>query len=134
MKKYTSPFKIYWITSFLLFGSGIIFLWWAVSRIGLHFDELKIYFLILYLTAINFTIGSLYFWDKIIANTKITRVPEIILQTLALLGGSPMALISQKLFRHKTSKKSFQLIYWLIVLLQVGIIWYILFHKLTPIN
>jgi uncharacterized membrane protein YsdA (DUF1294 family) len=58
-------------------------------------------------------------------NNKFTRAPEMVLHTLALLGGSPTALISQKLFRHKTSKKSFIIIYWLIVLMQTGmIVWF----------
>jgi uncharacterized membrane protein YsdA (DUF1294 family) len=78
---------------------------------------------LLYFLAINFVAGILYLVDKIIAGkNKFTRVPERVLHTLALLGGSPTALISQKLFRHKISKKSFIIIYWLIVLLQSGII------------
>jgi uncharacterized membrane protein YsdA (DUF1294 family) len=77
---------------------------------------------LLYFLAINFTVGGVYFYDKMIAGRdKFTRVPELVLHTLALLGGSPMALISQKLFRHKISKKSFIIIYWLIVLTQIGI-------------
>jgi uncharacterized membrane protein YsdA (DUF1294 family) len=72
---------------------------------------------------INFVLLSLYFWDKIISGKKgVVRVPELILHTLALLGASPTALLSQKLLRHKTGKKSFQLIYWLIVLVQVIIL------------
>ena len=72
----------------------------------------------------------MYLLDKVIAGkNKFIRVPEVVLHTLALLGGSPMALISQKLFRHKISKKSFVIIYWLIVLGQVGIaVWF--FRKL----
>ena len=119
---YKSPYKIYLAISGVLFFISVGFLLWAFSRIGLHFDNGKIYLLALYLMAINFTVGFLYLYDKIIADTRITRVPEIVLHTLALLGGSPVALISQKLFRHKTSKKSFQIIYWLIVLAQAGVI------------
>ncbi len=113
MKK--SPYKIYWTISVIIFLVITIFLWWAFLKIGLYFDSLKIYALVLYLVAINFTVGFLYLYDKIISSTKAIRVPEIILQTLALLGGSPTALLSQKLFHHKTSKKSFQIVYWLIV-------------------
>ena len=123
---YKSPYKIYWAISVIIFSIVTIFLWWWFSRIDLHFDSQKIYSLVLYLMAINFTTGWLYLWDKIIAGTKITRVPEIILQTLALLGGSPTALLSQKVFHHKTNKKSFQIIYWLIVLIQVGILSWII--------
>ncbi len=126
MKK--SSYKIYWTISGISFFISVGFLLWAFSRIGLHFDDWKVYSLVLYFLAINFTVGFLYLYDKTIAGTKITRVPEIILQTLALLGGSPMALLSQKLFHHKTSKKSFQIIYWLIVLVQIGIILVVVYN------
>ncbi len=126
---YKSPYKIYWTISAIIFLVIAIFLWLGFSKIGLHFDDLKIYSLVLYLLAINFTVGVLYLYDKIISGTKITRVPEIILQTLALLGGSPTALLSQKLFHHKISKKSFQVVYWLIVLAQVVIISWIVLNN-----
>lgn len=73
----------------------------------------------------------MYLVDKVIAGkNKFIRVPEIVLHTLALLGGSPMALIFQKLFRHKISKKSFMIIYWLIVLLQAGMLFWFFRKKL----
>ena len=128
---YKSPYKIYWTISVIIFSIVAIFLLWGFSKIGLHFDDLKIYSLVLYSLAINSTVGFLYLYDKIIAGTKITRVPEIILQTLSLLGGSPTALLSQKLFHHKTSKKSFQVVYWLIVLIQVGIILVITYNNFS---
>lgn len=43
------------------------------------------------------------------------RFSENSLQVLALLGGWPGALLAQQLFRHKTRKLSFQLLFWLIV-------------------
>jgi len=61
----------------------------------------------------------LYGYDKLSAIQKWLRVPEYNLQALALLGGSPSALVAQKFFRHKTIKGSFQLLYWGIVILQI---------------
>lgn len=72
-----------------------------------------------YLISINIATFLLYGYDKLISSTDRLRIPEWNLQSLALLGGSPMALFSQKFFRHKTIKGSFQLIYWLIVLAQI---------------
>ena len=86
---------------------------------------------VLYFLAVNFVVGFLYFLDKIIAGKRgIVRVPELILHTLALLGGSPMALLAQKLFRHKISKRSFIVVYWLIVLIQAGALsWLFIINK-----
>ncbi len=109
-----NPYKLYFIISAMLFSMAFGFLLWCCSQWN---------WWLLYFLAINFTVGLTYLVDKVIAgNNKSTRVPEIVLHMLALLGGSPMALISQKLFRHKVSKKSFIVVYWLIVLVQVGIV------------
>ena len=76
-----------------------------------------------YFIAINVTTFLLYGYDKLIASGDRLRVPEWNLHGVAILGGSPAGLISQQLFRHKTLKGSFQLVYWLIVLVQIGVIY-----------
>ncbi|HHD81878.1 MAG TPA: DUF1294 domain-containing protein [Campylobacterales bacterium] len=78
--------------------------------------------LVAYLFSINITTFLLYGYDKFISTTQKLRVPELNLQTLALLGGSPAALVAQKFFRHKTVKGTFQIVYWIIVLVQVGLL------------
>ncbi|MBD3793717.1 MAG: cold shock and DUF1294 domain-containing protein [Campylobacterales bacterium] len=78
-----------------------------------------------YLIAINITTFLLYGYDKQLAQTDKVRVPERTLHMLALLGGSPAGLIAQRFFRHKTLKSSFQILYWAIVLLQVGVLYFI---------
>jgi len=85
----------------------------------------KIHLLLAYLLSINLTTFLLYGYDKLIAGGDKLRVPELNLQTLALLGGSPFALLAQKFFRHKTIKGSFQLLYWAIVLLQIALLYLI---------
>ena len=76
-----------------------------------------------YLIAINVTTFVMYGYDKFVSGTGKLRVPEKLLHVLALLGGSPAGLMAQKVFRHKTVKGSFQLAYWAIVILQVGLLW-----------
>lgn len=50
-----------------------------------------------------------YFLDKKAAqNAARRRIPEIRLHLLALAGGWPGALLAQRMFRHKSSKQSFQ--------------------------
>ena len=58
----------------------------------------------------------LYWSDKRKARAEQWRTPENILHALELAGGWPGALIAQQVFRHKTRKVSFQLLFWLIVL------------------
>jgi len=72
-----------------------------------------------YLLSVNACTFVAYGYDKWIAGTSLLRVPEWILHGLAFAGGSPLALIGQKVFRHKTIKRSFQFLYWAIVIFQV---------------
>ena len=48
------------------------------------------------------------------------RIPEVILHLLALLGGSPAALLGQMVFRHKTRKWKFRIVFVLIILVQIA--------------
>lgn len=59
----------------------------------------------------------LYWNDKRKARVDQWRTPENVLHALEFAGGWPGALLAQQVFRHKTRKVSFQLVFWLIVLL-----------------
>ncbi len=60
---------------------------------------------------------ALYGYDKKQARHSGQRTPEKLLHGIELLGGWPGALLAQQVFRHKTRKFSYQLLFWLIVLL-----------------
>lgn len=47
------------------------------------------------------------------------RTREATLQLIALFGGWPGAWLAQRVFRHKTSKSSFMIVFWAIVALHV---------------
>ena len=72
------------------------------------------------LAGVNLATILLYGYDKAVAGGTKLRVPEKVLHLLALLGGSPGALLGRSMFRHKTSKPSFRAVFWLIVVLQLG--------------
>ena len=88
-------------------------LWLALWRLGITP-------VCAYLISINAMTLLLYGHDKRQAVVGGTRVPELALHTAALLGGSPGALLGQQLFRHKTRKLRFQMVFAAIVLLQVA--------------
>ena len=82
--------------------------------------------LLAYLISINLITFLTYAYDKRAARKHSRRTPERTLHILALLGGSPAALLAQQLLRHKTIKRSFQLTYWAIVISQVALLVYLL--------
>lgn len=59
----------------------------------------------------------LYWRDKHSALKDRWRIPETTLHFFELAGGWPGALVAQQVFRHKTRKLSYQLAFWLIVVL-----------------
>jgi uncharacterized membrane protein YsdA (DUF1294 family) len=61
-------------------------------------------------------------------------VPEFVLHTIAVAGGTPAAFCGQNLFRHKTVKGSFRRVFWLIVVLQLVVfsLWIYLTQRSTP--
>ena len=61
-----------------------------------------------------------FYQDKQRAVLGERRIPEADLLGLALIGGSPGALLARQLFRHKTRKQPFSTQLFLIVALQAG--------------
>jgi uncharacterized membrane protein YsdA (DUF1294 family) len=83
-----------------------------------------------WLIAVNTVTLAAYRYDKAIAKSSRMRVPEKVLLMLALIGGTPAALIGMWRFHHKTSKGSFLAKFGVVVLVQVMlIVVYYLFIK-----
>ncbi|WP_022882311.1 DUF1294 domain-containing protein [Gryllotalpicola ginsengisoli] len=83
--------------------------WWGASP----------WFAVLY-TGMSAVAFGMYAWDKRAAIDGARRTRESTLQAAALLGGWPGAVVAQQLLRHKNRKTSFQLAFWLIVVVNVG--------------
>lgn len=62
-----------------------------------------------------------YAWDKDMAVEREWRVSENTLHLLELLGGWPGALFAQQCLRHKTAKLGYQVVFWLIVTMHLGL-------------
>lgn len=78
--------------------------------------------------AFAFAVSSLcalavYAEDKWRAQRQCWRVPEFCLHMWELLCGWPGAILAQRLFRHKRSKLSYQIVFWLIVAANCALVW-----------
>jgi uncharacterized membrane protein YsdA (DUF1294 family)/cold shock CspA family protein len=70
-----------------------------------------------------------YALDKSSARNGGWRIPEGTLHLLGLMGGWPGALVAQRLLRHKSKKRSFQVVFWATVLLNCGAIGWLLLER-----
>jgi uncharacterized membrane protein YsdA (DUF1294 family)/cold shock CspA family protein len=94
-----------------LFAIGfMVFVGWSVFVYNMPVFLLYLYLLVSALTFL------LYLWDKRAARLSRWRTKESTLHTLALIGGWPGALIAQQKLRHKSRKMSFQLAFWVTVI------------------
>ncbi len=86
--------------------------------------------LVAWAIAVNLTTILMFGYDKAIAGTGHTRVPEKVLLAFVLVGGTAGALLAMPLFRHKTSKASFRYRFWAVVFLQLlVVVSYLLWYK-----
>ncbi len=86
--------------------------------------------LLSWLIGINLVTLLAYGYDKAVAGSERTRVPEKVLLVLALVGGTAGAWAGMRLFHHKTAKESFQFKFWVVVAVQVVLVMvYYLFRK-----
>lgn len=72
---------------------------------------------VIFAVLVNLLTFAAYAIDKNRARNKKWRVSEVTLHILGLIGGWPAAFLAQRQLRHKCSKGSFQVVFWVIVLL-----------------
>lgn len=117
--------------SFYILHAALVIL--AAYYVETHYFRASVFgsktlllFLVFHAISINITTFVAYFVDKRAAIRHAWRVPENTLHMLEFLGGWLGALLAQKIFHHKTSKKSFQRIFLLMIVLEFAAIWIIL--------
>ena len=76
------------------------------------------------LLAINALAFILMGYDKKLAQTNQRRISEKALLTLAMLGGSIGSGIVMLYFLHKTSKNSYLVKFWSIVIIQIIVLYF----------
>ena len=79
-------------------------------------------FIVVQFILINIFTFFAYWKDKKAAQKGEWRIPEKDLHTLEFLGGWIGAFLGQRFFKHKTAKKSFQVTYKLMIVLEFAII------------
>ncbi|MEQ4537964.1 MAG: DUF1294 domain-containing protein [Billgrantia sp.] len=70
---------------------------------------------------------AMYGIDKAAAGKGRRRTPEATLLFAGLIGGWPGALVAQRLFRHKTRKQPFQAIFWCGLVVNCGVLGWVLY-------
>ena len=107
------------------FSYGALLIWMAVMLACISKWAIAGWIVIAYLV-LSVVTFMVYWQDKWAAQKGHWRTPEKTLQLLALAGGWPGAVLAQQWLRHKSSKTSFQLQFWFMVLLNVaGILWFL---------
>lgn len=81
--------------------------------------KLPLAVLVFYVAASVISFGA-YAFDKSAARNDQWRTKENTLHLFALVGGWPGALAAQRLLRHKSKKQSFQIVFWMTVVLNCG--------------
>lgn len=112
------------LTSGLSFGPALkafivalMFLLVVAGVVALNILPVHVLWLYLGMSLVTFV---LYAVDKSAAKKGAYRTPEDMLHMLALLGGWPGALYAQQLLRHKSSKQSFRIVFWITLALNVA--------------
>ena len=84
--------------------------------------------ILIYLAIINIATFFTYGLDKWKARRNKWRIREAALLLLAVLGGSIGAFVGMKVWRHKTQHKKFKYGVPTIIIIQLAVLAYFLFH------
>lgn len=102
---------------------AVIFLVFVTVAVAIH--RLPFLVVIVYLLASCITYLA-YYSDKRASSKGSWRTPESALHFYSLVGGWPGAMFAQRVFRHKTQKESFQVTFWMTVVLNCAAVGYLL--------
>jgi uncharacterized membrane protein YsdA (DUF1294 family) len=102
----------------ILLALPALFLMFVAGSALLHRIPLWVFWLYFGTSVASF----FYRADKSAALEDQWRTPENVLHFVDFVGGWPGALVAQRLFRHKTRKQSFQVVFWITVVLNCGVL------------
>ncbi len=102
------------------FSIWFAFLFICLVGVSKVFNQIPLVIFLVYI-ALSIITFLLYAYDKRAAVKGKWRTQESTLQLLSLAGGWPGALIGQQIFRHKTKKRSFRIVFWIVVFANICI-------------
>lgn len=106
-------------------GTAFAYLFCFGLVLAVLLGRLPLQILGIYLTASVLAFMA-YAMDKEAAESRRWRISENTLHIWSLIGGWPGALLAQQRLRHKTSKTSFQFTFWVTVVLNCGVLAWLL--------
>ncbi|MDO9318450.1 MAG: DUF1294 domain-containing protein [Gammaproteobacteria bacterium] len=113
-------------TSGLLAGFIVATVFLVIVGVLTVLGQIPLQVLIIY-TLMSLVTFIAYAYDKSSARNRRWRTQESTLHFMSLLGGWPGALIAQRLFRHKSAKMEFLVMFWLSVVVNCAVLgWYVL--------
>ena len=115
---------------YILHSCAIVLLaYWVEThyfKVSVFSGKTMLLFLAIHFVFINIFTFLAYWKDKRAAINGQWRISEKDLHTLELLGGWSGALLGQKILHHKNRKQSYQLVFWLVPLVQISFILFVL--------
>jgi len=102
-----SPLRFHLTIALVLAIGGALSLWWLVGA-----RNTWSHWLLAWLAAINVVAFGYFGFDKMRSQQQGRRVPELVLHALSAAGGSFGAYAAMELFRHKTVKGRFRILFW----------------------
>jgi uncharacterized membrane protein YsdA (DUF1294 family)/cold shock CspA family protein len=138
----------------VLHASGSVFRWGHLLELALllalptlamalvpsdFYEYLGFWWIVFCAACTSALAGTLIWLDKRFSIIAHSRVPEATLHLFELCAGWPGSFISQRVMRHKISKKKYQIVFWSIVLIYQFLALDLLFggflyHGLLEIN
>ena len=109
-----------WTAASLMIGSGVGY--FSVYPETVLSAPPLFFLIVAYILAISVATFLVFAWDKHCARNGLWRISEQTLLTLATIGGSPGALIGQRVLRHKSWKEPFRTQLRWIVIFQIIVV------------
>jgi len=106
-------------SSVFAWGFGVIFFLVLADLVVMKLMSLIVIGIYAGMSALTYWV---YVGDKLKAELNAWRTPEATLHWLELFGGWPGALAAQWQIGHKNRKASYQIVFWFIVFLHIGIL------------
>ncbi|MCK7550977.1 DUF1294 domain-containing protein [Marinobacter goseongensis] len=113
------------VASGVWMAAVFVLVFFAIQAGLFHQGYLPVSILAVY-GAVSLVLFVMYWIDKRAAQRSAQRTAENTLHLFELCCGWPSALLAQQVFRHKTRKGSYQFVFWLAVLSNVGALGWLL--------